>query len=395
MEGRLGFWSYVHDDDDDEGGRITTLAGHLSRRVRLLTGTQFPIFLDKSNLGWGDDWRNRIQEALLSTAFFIPIITPSYFQHARCREELQSFASMAEALGLIELILPLYYVDVAELNTEEPSGDELIELVRKYQWEDFREVALEDIESSIYRKAVNQLAQQLISRATVADSKPAQTLEAPVVTTQTPVGAGITPLSGNEPQIAEEHGPGLLEILAEGEEAFPQFNDLVNRASPIIAAMGSYAEEATREIERNNTQGKGFAARLAVARKLAGQLEEPAGELEEIASSYQEALLKMDPMVRLMLTILDENPSQAREAPELLDSIEQMSNAAEEGLGAIDSFATTLRDSAKWSKDLRRPSSRIEKALRQMADARSIFRDWRSQVTEVRQRAFGAQGATE
>jgi hypothetical protein len=139
MPGRSGFWSYVRQDDIDEAGRISDLSTSLSKKVRLLTGQEFPIFLDRNSIGWGDDWESRIEEALEGTTFFIPILTPSYFLSENCRKELLRFSSTATALGLKELILPIYYVTVPELESPSPSGDDLINLVRRYQWVDWRD----------------------------------------------------------------------------------------------------------------------------------------------------------------------------------------------------------------------------------------------------------------
>src|SRR5262245_35542590 len=79
LQAQQAFWSYVHQDDADEGGRIAQLAKLLAARVRFLTGAPLTIFYDQTDIGWGDDWRARLDQELLSTTFFIPVVTASYF----------------------------------------------------------------------------------------------------------------------------------------------------------------------------------------------------------------------------------------------------------------------------------------------------------------------------
>lgn len=389
MAGRQAFWSYVHQDDADEGGRIAELARLLSSRVRLMTGTAFPIFLDRDSLGWGVEWESKIREALLSTMFFIPIITPSFFLSTRCREELVSFSSSARALGLEELILPVYYTDIPQFDTAGPSGDELIDLVKRYQWEDWREVALEDAASSVHRKAVHRLATQLLASGESADAKPATDITTPKVLRQEDDEDGDGGKDGRDgdegPNGNGEGAPGDLDILAEGEEAFQRLSQRIEQVPAVINAIAADAEEATKKIQQSDARGKGFAGRLNIAKGLANKLESEADVLEQAVGGYLDDLLKVDPMVMTVLSLLRADPSQISEVPEFLDSIDVLTNAAGEGLGSLDPLAQTIRDNAQWSKDLRKPSRRIETALRQMVDTRSLFGQWKAQIDELRE----------
>jgi hypothetical protein len=102
-----GFWSYVHADDDTDGGRISRLAKDVVAGFDMLTGESIDLFLDRDQISWGEDWRNKIDESLSSIAFFIPVLTPRYLMSSECRRELQFFAQRAKRLGIEELVLPL------------------------------------------------------------------------------------------------------------------------------------------------------------------------------------------------------------------------------------------------------------------------------------------------
>jgi hypothetical protein len=90
-EGAAGFWSYVHRDDEAAGRRITRLATLLREAYGLATGADLELFVDRESLAWGDAWRERIDVAIAGTTFFIPILTPRYFESSECRHELLKF----------------------------------------------------------------------------------------------------------------------------------------------------------------------------------------------------------------------------------------------------------------------------------------------------------------
>ncbi len=152
-----GFWSYVHVDDEADGGRICQLTRDVKKQYEMLTGEEIELFVDRDNIRWGEAWRNEIDSRLSSVAFFIPIITPRFFQSPECRCELQTFAHKAENLGIKDLVLPLLYVNFPEFREEE-TGDELIQLIKSFQWKDWAELRFSELESKGYRKGVAQLA---------------------------------------------------------------------------------------------------------------------------------------------------------------------------------------------------------------------------------------------
>jgi hypothetical protein len=157
-----GFWSYTRQDDELDGGRILRLAHKLRAEFALLTGAELELFVDRDGIEWGDAWRSRIDEALAATTFFIPIITPRYFERPECRRELLAFIGHARSLGLEELLLPILYVGVPSLTSGEPPTDEVTAAVSATQWVDWRALRLEDEDSSGHRQAVNRLATRVV-----------------------------------------------------------------------------------------------------------------------------------------------------------------------------------------------------------------------------------------
>jgi len=135
----LAFLSYTHQDDVHEGGKLRKFAERLSGEVRLHSGEDFPIFVDRSDLKWGQEWQKRIEESLSGATFLIPILTPGYFKSDWCRKEFLRFLDRERALKRRDLILAVYYVRCPQL--EDPSKrseDKLAQILRDRQYKDCR-----------------------------------------------------------------------------------------------------------------------------------------------------------------------------------------------------------------------------------------------------------------
>lgn len=94
----LAFMSYVRFEDEHEDGRLTLFRQRLSGEVRVQTGEEFPIFQDRNDIRWGQNWKERIEESLDEVTFLIPMITPSFFNSPACRDELEKFLEREKEL---------------------------------------------------------------------------------------------------------------------------------------------------------------------------------------------------------------------------------------------------------------------------------------------------------
>ena len=359
-----GFWSYVHADNDTDGGRVSRLARDLAAQFEMLTGEKIRLFLDRDDIDWGEDWRGKIDESLASIAFFIPVLTPRYFMSPECRRELQFFAQRARNLGVDELVLPLLYVDVPSLHEDAPS-DDLVALVKTFQWKDWSDLRFSDVNSSEYRQGVAELAQRLVEANKKAEEKDiaaaARELEAPV-------------------EDAEDDSPGLLERLAAAEETLPQWQATLEGISREIELIGPLMNDATADIERANAQGKGFAARLTIARRLSKRLHEPAENIWSLGNKSVSQLHQIDPGFR---AIIEQASIEAHNDPEskanvcsFFQTIRELSDSARGGLESIQSMIDAISPLEAMSRDLRNPLRRLRQGLTLMVEARKVTDDW-------------------
>jgi hypothetical protein len=364
MASSQGFWSYVHDDDRAEGGRISRLARDIVDQYQMLTGEEIRLlFLDKDDIKWGDQWRNEIDSSLASVAFFIPVMTPRYFMSPECRRELQFFLRRANELGIKELILPLHYVNVPGLYNE-TTEDELIRLLATFQWEDWRELRFSDVGSPEYRRSVAKLAEILVDANKRAEE------------TSTPIPA---PPEGVPDDGADEL-PGNIDLLARFEEMLLKLPETLNAITTNIQLIGKIMNESTSDIERANKQGKGFSARLIVARQTATRLVEPTEQIWSLTNEFASQIHDVDAGFRI---IIERAPTEIREDPEskthfcnFFANVRQMSGASQEAIGSIQYMVTASEPLEKMSRDLRPVLRRLKQGLTSLIEATSVSKEW-------------------
>lgn len=158
----LAFMSYVRFEDEHEDGRLTLFRQRLSGEVRVQTGEEFPIFQDRNDIRWGQNWKERIEESLDEVTFLIPMITPSFFNSPACRDELEKFLEREKELSRNDLILPVYYVDCPLVNDEAKRvRDKLAQVVADRQYGDWRDLRFEPFTSPQVGKRLAELAVQV------------------------------------------------------------------------------------------------------------------------------------------------------------------------------------------------------------------------------------------
>lgn len=157
-----GFLSYVHFDDKHENGKISELRDRLSAEVRAQTGEEFPIFQDRNDIHWGENWQQRIEKSLNTSTFFIPILTPSFFKSPACRKEAAQFLQREKSVKKDNLIFPIYYIELPEINSDSRNNDRLLKSILSHQYMDWRELRFEVSTSSLVSKKIAHLATEIL-----------------------------------------------------------------------------------------------------------------------------------------------------------------------------------------------------------------------------------------
>lgn len=368
--GAAAFWSYVQKDNAGDQGRILALAEDLRERYRIQTGEELELFVDR-DINWGEAWKQRIDKAIAGTTFFISILTPSYFKSQACREEILTFARTAERLGLGDLILSVYWVDVPELeDSPEDSSDEVIQIVAKYNWEDLREESLEERDSAPYRKAVARLAAELARRAALT-----QTVE-DVPATE------VTAREGTEISGSEDEEAGILERLVQGEDAQEKAIVLLKQVGEKMNAINERVEGTGAEIQTASARGKGVKAVLILTNRLANEIAQPAGELSEVGREYRQVLDELDPAIQIRFDGIEEqgrgeqDQEWFNELHELLAVSVQMEQVLKELLEGVET-------ASKFSRSLRAPLDEVRHGVLSVIDGNVLIKSWAQRAEEL------------
>ncbi len=156
------FLSYARIDDQHNDGWVSQYGRLLSAEVQAQIGEEFPIFQDRNDIAWGENWRKRIDEALDAAPLLLVIITPNFFRSTACRAEVQRFLARERALGREDLILPVYYVSTPELDDpQQRDADELGRVLSSRQFADWRELRFQPLNSPEARRALAHLATRM------------------------------------------------------------------------------------------------------------------------------------------------------------------------------------------------------------------------------------------
>ena len=171
----VAFMTYVRFDDQHEDGRLSEFRERLSAEVRMQTGEAFPIFQDRNDIQWGENWKQRIEESIDGVTFLIPIVTPSFFRSPACRDEVDRFRRRETQLNRNDLILPVYYVNCPAINdAENPAIASLAELIFSHQYADWRELRFEPLTSPDVGRILAKMAEQIrdaLGRVRVSEIK--------------------------------------------------------------------------------------------------------------------------------------------------------------------------------------------------------------------------------
>lgn len=365
-----GFWSYVHKDDDASYGRITQLARDIVVEYEAQTTETVQLFLDRDDLEWGDRWREVIDEALASVAFFVPVVTPRFFQSVECRRELKQFAERAEALGVRQLIMPILWIDVPDL--ADPSKyDDVMQMIVDFQWEPLTTLRHAERGAPEYTKAVEKLAARIVAVNAMVDK----------------LDIAVLAASSEEEEENDDDSPGVVDRLAEMEDAMPSWNDSMGAMTADIEAIGEIAAEGTVRLESGSSQAGSFAGRLLIIRQLAQDLQVPASSIEAHGGEFAASLEAVDRGVQI---IIEQAKQESAENPEgrvayeaFFSSLRNLDAEAQGAVVGTGGMLRSIQPLSRMSRDLKKPMRAIENGLVRVQEGASVIHGWIEQIDRL------------
>jgi hypothetical protein len=182
----IGFFSYSRDDDQDSHNSLTMIRTLIQNELRARLGRSrqsLRLWQDQEAIAPGSMWESQIGAAVQQSAFFIPIITPRVINSKYCGIEFKRFLDRERELGRDDLVFPILYIDVDELQDEKQwRGHPVLEVIGQRQYVDWREYRYESDSPALRRAAASLCAkiattlrrQQPNERTAAADNEAAQ-----------------------------------------------------------------------------------------------------------------------------------------------------------------------------------------------------------------------------
>lgn len=173
----IGFWSYSTSDDEHSRGRLSQLRALLAAELQQKIGRSLKvnIFQDVAATPPGTEWEKQIRDAINASFFLIPIVTPALLQSEWCCREITLFRQREATLRRNDLIFPLHYISIDDLDVLRPEDchdPEVFGFLRSRQWIDFRRLRLRNPESEDVALKVEAMADAICAALRRAERNP-------------------------------------------------------------------------------------------------------------------------------------------------------------------------------------------------------------------------------
>lgn len=353
------FWSYAHDDDTRSYGRVLKLAEAISNEFALTTGSELDLFVDRKSLRWGEAWRSRIDDAVGEAPFFIAIITPSYLKSIECRKELIAFSGHAKSRGIDRLFLPILYINVPELSEDSP--DEVLALIARTQFLDWRQLRNKKLDSEEHLEAVHDLAEELSSRRR----------EVSAVTLK------------SEGRSTRDELDELRQTMTAIESKLPAWMEAVDFDKVAGAQWGAALEVRMERVGRLRSQRAPRSAVLSTFIQLGRELLPIARDRLDKAQAYAKLTIELDPLVNRALRLVAAHPEQEGLLFNLRDGInEAWINIDPNHVDHVRGIFSLPRNMPE-NKHLADTESLLQTSYTHVTEGNRIVIAWRNSVREL------------
>lgn len=358
-----GFISYRRDDNEDFGGVVDELAKVLAGLFEARTGQKLNLFVDRESIGWGEDWRERIEDSVRKATLFIPIITIRYFSSQACMDELTAFEATARQLGVTDLILPIVLFGAEQISVDDERPE--VQLIARLNYRSLEDAWEAGFQSPEWREFINKRAKELANAMTSAEL--ALTTLADQDTAPDP-GSPQDPAQDRQRE-SEEHDFDLSTWMTQIQEATQHLEE----ATDALVALGNKAEELDTDDLDALTPAQLNARLLAFARELSG----PARDLEDKGNQAERSIRGVDPQLRAWIAEL--SSFDLAEAHEQRDAILDAIRAGGDMIEAeaqVSELTQTIQFVSLMNVGLRKSLKPAVNGLRSLLTAIRTYQGW-------------------
>lgn len=312
------FLSFTHEDDSFLNF-VTPLKSSLEQFCASAHGRKIEVFVDRETIGWGEDWRTKIQAGINAAMVFIPVISMNYFyKSSACREELTAFYAKAHELGLTQLILPLIVLG-HDLITES-SDDANVRIIEKLQYIDIQAAVLAGAGTAEWRRTMATVASKLIKAIQSAETS----LEKPAKTEVTLHGS----------QAPDEDAPGLQEYVERLNEIGPILEQQFGVITVSLTELAEEMRQSTADMEGKSPE----AIKERIART-ADTIKPLSVNILQAGTDFEATIAETDSIMRSYMRLINSHGS-----PEMVTQARKEYEEFIELLGDLENFEETITE---------------------------------------------------
>ncbi|MHA5054622.1 TIR domain-containing protein [Streptomyces sp. SD15] len=356
-QGNRIFVSYAHLDDE----LLNQAVEHFTKDLRSFyvakTGGALEIFFDRESIGWGSDWRRRIDSELRGASIFMPIITMQYFNRPACREELNAFHGTAELLGAGYLILPIVILGASGITSDSQMPE--VRLIESLQFENLEEAFLAGRGTREWREALSRITDKLVSVISRAEKSLADV----------EVGGSTSEAAGSD----------------EDFDLFQHFDELNQIGERLTPEMEEATQDLTTWCTIVQDEMKKFgvtspAVLRAQSVTMAKAVEEPSLKLQSSAATLAQSVTSADALLRSMVgQLVGVNTSHGAEiAEKIIGDITQGSSDLQAFVDGLAEILEMLKTMEIMSVPLRKAIKPGRIGFTKLQDAIKTVDGWRS-----------------
>jgi hypothetical protein len=364
-----GFISYRRIDNSDFDDVVDVIARTLSAMFEARTGQPLNLFLDRASIGWGEDWRDKIDASVRQATVFIPIVTMRYFNSNMCMEELLTFEASARELGVTDLILPLVLFG-DEISETDPRPE--VRLIARLNYKSIESAWQEGYSSPMWRKLMVTCAKEL--------AEALARVETALLEADTSAAAEQAHKPTEPPAITEGGSPVQLVTVLDDDldlpgltAEFQEVTAVLELASAAVEELGDIADSAFDGVNVETADPRKSAALML---KAAHDMREPSRRLEDLGEQSERKMLDVDPKLRKIVRELQgiDLPAAQEYVSDLIGGV----NAAElaESEASIIELHQQIQLVSVLNVSIRKSLQPALRGLRSMLTAISIFKAW-------------------
>lgn len=176
--------------------------------------------------------------------------------------------------------------------------------------------------------------------------------------------------------VEEDDAPGFLERLAEMEAGMQSLAQTMTAAVSITQDISAVYSGATDSVRQADATGGGATARLAIAERIAVELDEQAARLEVVSGEYARTVDRIEPGLQYLLGRLAEEPQQLAENPDFPGQVETLCEAARSSIDGSLNMGVNAVEIGKASRSLKRVGLRLAPSFKRFADTSTRVASW-------------------